>query len=65
MPSWGLLVASMELTPKQKRMIKNGVNPFSYSRVRQYAPLKVRKKRIRANGKRRQRKASVVRIIKV
>jgi hypothetical protein len=56
MPSWGLLITALELTPKQKRMIKNGVNPFEYSRVRQYAPLKVRKKRIGVHGKRKQRK---------
>lgn len=54
--SWVKDLLSLNLNAKQKRMIHAGTNPFAYSRTRVYAPIKTRKKRIRANGKRRSRK---------
>lgn len=57
------LLASVGLTLKEKKLLHEGKNPYEFSRVRQYAPIKTRKKRIRSNAKRKTA-SRIARIIK-
>ncbi len=45
-PTWADLLGQGFISAKQRKLLKRGLDPFSYSLTRSYAPLRVRRKRL-------------------